>query len=104
MKIPTSDLSESDVVEVRRVLTARGRRSRDEVCVMFTDMETRDRIASYARNLSCYIEKGKPTVTFRHDIPSFLLGVHKVMLQYGFEMGKNMEEDSNVMSGSTTST
>ena len=88
MKIPTSELRESDVVDVRRVLTARGRQSREEVCVMFVDMETRDRIASYARNLSSYIENGKPTATFRHDIPSFLSGVHKVMLQYGFEMGK----------------
>ena len=87
MKIPRSDLKESDIVSIRRVLTARGRRSRQEVCVVFTDAETRDRIGSYARNLGQYVERGKPTVTFRHDVPAHLAGVHKILLKYGFIMG-----------------
>ena len=67
---------------------ARGRQSRQEVSVTFVDMETRDRIASYSRNLGDYVENGKPTVTFRHEIPAFLSGVHKTLMQYGFAMGK----------------
>ena len=88
MRVPTTDLRKRDVVLVRRVLTARGRKSRSEVCVKFIDVETRDRIASYARNLGDFIENGKATATFRHDIPSHLAGVHKTLLQYGFAMGK----------------
>ena len=88
MRIPTTDVRESDVVSVRRVLTARGRQSRLEVCVVFVDAETRDRIATYAKNLGNYIENGKPTVTFRHDIPTHLSGVHKALMQYGYAMGK----------------
>ena len=54
---------------------------------MFTDVEARDRIATYARNLGDFIQNGKPTATFRHDIPAFLSGVHKALMQYGFDMG-----------------
>ena len=86
MKIPTTDLLKKDVLLVRRVLTARGRQSRNEVCVKFVDVETRDRIASYARNLGDYIENGKATATFRHDIPSHLAGVQKTLLQWPTNM------------------
>ena len=55
---------------------------------MFVDAETRDRIASYAKNLGDYMENGKPTATFRHDVPTHLSGVYKTLLQYGFSMSK----------------
>ena len=88
MRIPRSDLSQRDICNVRRVLTARGKRSKLELLVKFVDVETRDRVSSYARNLGDYIDKGKATVTFRHDIPSHLAGVHRTLLQYGHDMGK----------------
>ena len=88
MRIPRSDLSERDLECVRRVLTARGRKSRLELLVKFVDVETRDRISSYARNLGKYIEKGKATVTFRHNIPAHLAGVHCTLMQYGHDMAK----------------
>ena len=78
MRIPRTELLKKDVLLVRQVLTARGRRSRLEVCVKFVDVETRDSIASFACNLGEYIEDG------RHDIPSHLAGVHKTLLQYGY--------------------
>ena len=59
MRIPPSELRQCDIISVPRVLTARGRRSRREGCVMFTDVETRDRIATYARNLGEFIQDGK---------------------------------------------
>ena len=88
MRVPASELRERDIVSVRRVLTARGKRSRLEACVKFVDVEARDRIASYARNLGEYIGDGKATATFRHDIPSHLTGVHKTLLHNGYSMAK----------------
>ena len=106
MRIPRSDLCQADILQVRRVLTARGRRSRLEVCVKFVDLETRDRVGSYARNLGDYIANGKATATFRLDIPSHLTGVHKTLLQYGYELGtkhgrgykRNIRPDDAAMS------
>ena len=57
-----------------------------ELNVKFTDLETKDRIGSYAKNLGEFIEDGKATATFRHDIPSHLTGVHRTLLQYGHDM------------------
>ena len=86
MRIPSTELCEQDVVHIRRVLVPRGKYSRDEVIVAFADVETRDRIASYARNLGDFIENGKPTATFRHEIPTHLGGVHKALMQYGYAL------------------
>ena len=88
MRIPTTELREDEIVSIRRVLVPRGRKSKFEVCVLFIDAETRDRIASYARNLGDFVENGKPTATFRHEIPTYLVGVHKALMQYGFAMSK----------------
>ena len=86
MRIPHTELAEKDVVQVRRVRVARGRKSKLEVVVKFCDVETRDHVASYAYNLGEFIQNGKPTATFRHEIPTFLSGVHKTFVQYGFAM------------------
>ena len=88
MRIPQSELRQSDILHVRRVLTARGRQSRLEVSVKFVDLETKDRVGSYARNLGDYIVNGKSTATFRFDIPSHLTGVHRTLMQYGYDLGK----------------
>ena len=86
MRIPRSEIAISDIVEAKRVKVGRGRRGNEEVLVRFVDVETRDRIASYARNLGDYVENGRPTATFRHDIPVHLAGVHRTLMQYGFAM------------------
>ena len=88
MRIPRTDLNQTDILQVRRVLTARGRKSKLEVSVKFVDLETRDRIGSYARNLGEYIENGKATATFRLDVPSHLTGVHRTLMQYGYDLNK----------------
>ena len=59
MRVPRSDLNQRDIANVRRVLTARGRQSRLELLVKFVDVETRDRIASYARNLGNFIDTAR---------------------------------------------
>ena len=88
LQIPRTELAEKDITSVRRVKVARGRMPRLEVVVRFVDVETRDLAASYARNLGDFIENGKPTATFRHEIPTNLSGVHKSLLQYGYLMAE----------------
>ena len=57
------------------------------------DVETRDRLAAYARNLSGHVGlDNKPTAGVRPDVPSFLGGVHRALLQYGFDMKKKYGE------------
>ena len=68
---------------------------------MFTDIDARDRVASYARNLAKFVDiAGKPTAGVRMDIPDHLQGVHKTLLQYGHAMrnkhGKNPDFKRNV--------
>ena len=99
MRIPQTDLRQSDILNVRRVLTARGRKSRLEVCVKFLDLETKDRVGSYAKNLGEYIENGKATATFRHEIPSHLTGVHRTLLNMDMILGRSMAVDLGEISG-----
>ena len=93
MRVPTSELREQDIQDIRRVLIPRGRQTRHEVVVVFSDMETRDRIASYARNLGDFVgPNNKPTAGIRPDVPSFLGGVHRALMQYGFDMRNKYRE------------
>ena len=87
MRIPGTDIQKSKITEVRRMKSGRGRRPKDEVIVAFCDVEVRDRVATYARNLSSYIgSDGRPTAGVRPDVPSHLGGVHRALLQYGYDM------------------
>ena len=61
--------------------------AKSEVLVVFADIEARDLVASYARNLAPFVdETNKPTAGLRPDIPSHLGGVHRTLLQYGYAM------------------
>ena len=65
----------------------RGREPRGEVIVVFDCVETRDRVATYARNLGGFVGKdNKPTAGVRPEVPSHLGGVHRALLQYGHDM------------------
>ena len=82
MKVPSTELQSSDIVDIRR--RRQGRRSPAlEVLVVFQDAETRDRVQAHAKNLAIFVENGKPTATVRPDVPMHLGGVHKTLLQYG---------------------
>ena len=84
LRIPSGDLLDEDVEHVRRVRLRRGRESFAEVVVLFSDLKTRDRIVSYARNLGQFVDgKGKPTAGIRFEIPDHLSGIHRTLLQYG---------------------
>ena len=87
MRIPSADVQLGDIIDIRRTRTGRTKQPKDEVIVTFVDVETRDRISTYARNLSsCIGPDNKPTAGIRPDIPSFLGGVHRALMQYGYDM------------------
>ena len=70
-----------------RVGRGQGRPPSGEVVVVFADVETRDRVCSYARNLAQYVDSNnKPTAGVRMYVPTHLGGVYKTLLQYGFNM------------------
>ena len=101
LKIPTADMLDEDVVHVRRVRQRRGRDNLGEVIVVFSGIEARDRVTSYARNLGQYVDsKGKPTAGIRFEIPDHLTGVHKCLLQYAHALwvkhGKDPDFKRNV--------
>ena len=94
LRMPERDISEEDVVDVKRLRERRGQGQRDELLVVFADVETRDRYASYARNLSEWVDnENKPTAGVRHDVPSFLGGVFKALMQYGHAMKRKYGAD-----------
>ena len=87
LRIPTSELSESDITSVRRMRMGRGKWPKGEVVVVFRDVETRDRVCSYARNLAPFVDAAnKPTAGVRMYVPAHLGGIHKTLLQYGHNM------------------
>ena len=101
LRIPSGDIQEADIEHVRRVRLRRGKESVGEIVVLFNNMETRDRITSYARNLGQFVDsKGKPTAGIRFEIPDHLSGVHRTLLQYGHALwnkyNKNPEFKRNV--------
>ena len=80
--------------DIRRVQLRRGRSNQREVIVLFNDIEARDRVTSYARNLAQFIDQaGKPTAGIRFDIPDHLSGVHRTLLQYGHAMWNKYRRD-----------
>ena len=85
--MPDDDVRGEEIEQIRRVRLRRERQNMNEALVLFSDVETRDRVSSYARNLSQFIDiAGKPTAGIRFDIPDHLLGVHRTLLQYGHTM------------------
>ena len=84
--IPEHHLSEDSVESVRRIYPAKHRnrpgsagRVRDEVRVLFKDVETRDMVYSYASNLA----DKRETAGMRLEVPSHLLGQFKTLERYG---------------------
>ena len=95
MKIPARDIQEEDIEQVRRVRLRRDKEGLGEVTVLFCDLETRDRMVSYARNLGPFVDSaGKPTAGIRFEIPDYLSGVHKTLLQYGHALWNKYNKDA----------
>ena len=101
LRMPTGDVAAEDIEHVRRVRVRRGKQGLGEVLVLFADIETRDRVSSYARNLASFRDDAvKPTAGIRFEIPDHLSGVHRTLLQYGHALwvkhGKNPDFKRNI--------
>ena len=91
LRIPTSEIAENDVVSVRRMRMGRNRGPVGEVIVVFSDVDVRDRVCSYARNLAPFVDSSnKPTAGVRMYVPTLLGGAHKALLQYGHSMRQKL--------------
>ena len=89
LKVPRQEIDDKNIVDVRRIRKGRGGQAESELLVVFADVETRDRVASYARNLSSFVDiAGKPTAGLRLDIPTHLSGVFRALMQYGYALKK----------------
>ena len=89
LKIPTGVLVDEDVKDIRRCRLTRGQQAKSEALVVFADVESRDLVASYARNLAPFVDaQNKPTAGLRPDVPGHLGGVHRTLVQYGYAMKK----------------
>ena len=87
LKIPTGALVDADVADIRRCRLTRSQQTKSEALVVFADIEARDLVASYARNLAPFIDaENKPTAGLRPDIPGHLGGIHRTLVQYGYAM------------------
>ena len=76
-------MNEEQIAEVRRVRSA-GKLIKNEVLVVFIDLESRDTVTSYARNLASQKDaQGNPTAGLRLDIPSQLMGIFKLLEAHG---------------------
>ena len=94
LNMPANCVKDEEIEQVRRVRLRRGGQNQNEILVLFSDIETRDRTVSYARNLAPFIDqKGKPTAGVRFDIPDHLTGVHKSLLQYGHALWAKHNKD-----------
>ena len=74
LRVPTTELETKDISSIRRLQLTRGRQPRGELIVVFADVNTRDRVASYARNLADFVDKDKkPTAGIRLEVPTHLM-------------------------------
>ena len=79
MGVPRDKMEEELIAEIRRVRTARNSGARDEVLVIFKEIEARDTVASYARNLGSHMKDGRATAGMRTEVPNHLRGVYNVL-------------------------
>ena len=94
LKVSKDDLGDQDVVEVRRVATAKrnarpSRRAnpaplvREEVLVTFSSIKVRDLVMSHSFNLADYVDKDrKPLAGVRLEVPTSLEGVFRDLKAY----------------------
>lgn len=89
LAIPTSNLTQDSVEDVRRICSSRNSRSRvrDEVLVVFKDVPTRDMVVSFASNLANYRNEARPP-GIRPEVPDSLRGVFQTLDSYAVMLKK----------------
>ena len=85
LKMPANEMSDEQIEDVRRLRA--GGRIHDEVLIIFSDLESRDSVASYARSLADHVDdSGRPRAGLRMDVPPFLMSVFKLLEEHGRKM------------------
>ena len=79
--------------EIRRIRAA-GVRIKDDVLVIFVNLESRDFIMGFARNLAEAVDReGNPLARLRMDIPVHLMSVFRLLENHGLKMKKKYGRD-----------
>ena len=79
-------MKDKRILEVRRLRTPWGSKIKDEALIIFIDLESRDLVTSYARNLSDQMSDNFPLAGLRMDIPPHLMSTFKMLENYGRDM------------------
>ena len=93
MKIPRNELNEKSVEKIERI--TRGKRQgkiRDEVLIVFDNIATRDRVASYTSNLAGWRDMGQGPASFRLNIPDHLRSIFRTLETYGHYLKNKCEQ------------
>ena len=93
LRVPQDEMDDSKIQEIKRIRHAGGK-FKDEALIVFVDLESRDVVASYARNLSDRVDSaGNPTAGLRIDIPSHLMGTFKLLENHGRQLRERYGPD-----------
>ena len=85
MLIPPEDISQDNIVDIRRVRLTRNAKKMLECTVVFSSVEVRDFVAAHAKNLANIRVTGtEPTPSVRMDVPQHLHGIKRELDEYGF--------------------
>ena len=84
LKVPADEMRDERITDIRRLRSPGASRIKDEVLVVFCDLENRDLVTSYARNLANHVDKdGSPSAGLRMDIPVQLMGTFRLLENHG---------------------
>ena len=87
MLIPPEDISQENIIDIRRVRLTRNAKTMLECTVVFSSVEVRDFVAAHAKNLASIRVTGSeptPSVSVRMDVPQHLRGIKRELDEYGF--------------------
>ena len=94
LTLSTADIGCLGIKFVERTRTPSNSMHQDEVRVTFSDPFLRDEFAAKGNLLANYIKDGRPTAGFRLDVPDYLGGDFKVLMEYGFMMRRIHGKDT----------
>ena len=86
LNVPTDDLCESDVIDVRKVAEMGRNRDRtvhNEVLIVFANADVRDLVARHVTNLASHFKDKKPTAGVRMQVPSHLMSTFRLLSRHG---------------------
>ena len=106
LDVGVEDVDDDCILEVRRVRGTRGAAPSNEVLVILRDVETRDLVSSFARNLATQDASAAQRANIRMEIPMFLMDTFRVLdrhghllkEKYGSELRRHVRYDDENMS------